>query len=338
MPISNLLKQLIITFDYELFLGKKSGSIDKCVIVPTEKILNILSRHNAHAIFFVDMAWLLRLKEVALSYPNAKKDYDKVVMQIQNIVKAGHYVFNHLHPHWLDAKYNKDTNQWELDNLTRYRFSVLDKASKDNLVIQTTQLLNEIVHSAKPGYIANGYRAGGWSIQPFEDFKPYFLQNGIKYDFSVMPGMKSITSAQQYDFSGLTATGPYTFSDDPAKPSKGEFIEFPINHISIPPIRGFLNKILLKCLWKTGDRYSGDGQSTTAETINESVSIGEMISVELLTKVKLPLYLSYLKQNTYMHFISHPKMLSVHNINTFTRFMEKAFGSYNVETDFMKIL
>lgn len=330
-------KYILITFDYELFLGKRSGSVDKCVIEPTQKILDVLSPYKARAVFFVDTAWLVRLKEEEVNNPVARKDYDKVVQQLQQMAEAGHYIFNHLHPHWLDAKYHAETNNWELTDTKRYRFAALDKASRDMLFEKTVRLLEEIIQPVVPGYKAEGYRGGGWSIQPFVDFVPYFRRYGIKYDFSVMPGMKSITSAQQYDYTTASNNIPYTFSEDPCKADKGGFTEYPISTIREPYREKQLNRLLLKYLWIKGDRGFGDG-SGIAPQITEQVTSGkEMVSIELITRVKLPSYLRYLKKYDYMQFISHPKMLPEHNIRIFARFMKRAFSRYDIETDFMKI-
>lgn len=52
-------KNAIITFDYEVFLGRNTGSVFNSVIRPTEEILKVLNRNKAKAIFFVDTTWLL---------------------------------------------------------------------------------------------------------------------------------------------------------------------------------------------------------------------------------------------------------------------------------------
>ena len=47
-------KNILLTFDYELFLGHISGSVNDCLILPTNKILSILSDQNIkHSMFFV---------------------------------------------------------------------------------------------------------------------------------------------------------------------------------------------------------------------------------------------------------------------------------------------
>jgi peptidoglycan/xylan/chitin deacetylase (PgdA/CDA1 family) len=334
----NILKHLLITFDYELFLGKKSGSVEKCVIEPTNRIIRILSKYNAKGIFFVDTAWLVNLKRIAANYSLANESYKKVVAQIQKLITEGHYVFNHLHPHWLDAQYIPDTNEWDLSNHSLYRLSSLNHAQRDAIFAQTTEVLKEIITPVKPGYLAEGYRAGGWSIQPFDDFKPYFQKYGIKFDFSVKPGMKSITTAQQYDFTGVNITTPYSFSDSPTVISNGDYTEFPITGLYVPKYIKPLNRILLKYLWLRGDRYSFSGHGISPTVLEETTTKTEMVSIELLTITKLPIYLKLLKKHNYVQFISHPKMITKHNIDTFTFFMKKAFERYPIETDFKNML
>jgi hypothetical protein len=106
----NNTSNILFTFDYELFLGKRSGTIGNCLISPTLKLLNIFSKHNISGIFFVDVLWLTRLKDSTSI--SAKTDLQKIVIQLQKIIADGHYLFLHIHPHWLDADYIEQENQW----------------------------------------------------------------------------------------------------------------------------------------------------------------------------------------------------------------------------------
>jgi len=54
----------------------------------------------------------------------------------------------------------------------------------------------------------------------------------------------------------------------------------------------------------------------------------------LRTIVKLGNYLRFLENSQYMHFISHPKMITNHNLAIFDKFLEKVFHKYSVETNF----
>lgn len=336
MQSSKQSKNILFTIDYELFLGSKSGSIAKCIIEPTQKLLDIFSLYKVSVIFFIDTTWLIRLKEVAKMHSLAKKDLSTVVHQLQSIIQSGHYIFPHIHPHWLDADYNADINQWQLNAYSKYCFHNINTKQRDTLFSESINLLKEIIEPVKPGYSINGYRAGGWSIQPFEDFVPYFEQYGIKYDFSVLPGKKNISNVQQFDFSDIKTTSPYSFYKDITIQEAGAFTEFPISTIKVPSFTRFLNKIVLKYLWRTNDRYSGDGHSIASETLESDPEV-EMLAIELLTIAKLPLYINFIEHNNYMQFIAHPKMFSRHTLNTFNKFMQIIFRKYAVETDFMKI-
>src|ERR1700752_3016553 len=108
-------KKVLLTFDYELFLGKKSGSVENCLLLPTESILNILDKYKIPSVFFVDATYLLKLKELKDSYTNVASDYAKIVAQIRKMISGGHDVYLHLHPHWKDAQYLPEINQWKLE-------------------------------------------------------------------------------------------------------------------------------------------------------------------------------------------------------------------------------
>ena len=247
--MASIQKNLFFTFDYELYLGEKSGGVDKCVLEPTQKLLDIFNPYKIKAIFFVDLTWLLKLKEISKAYPIAQQDYINVTRQIQEIYKRGHYIFPHLHPHWEDGYYIPETNQWRLIRYVTFRLHYLAKEEQEILFEKSVSLLKEILGN---DYTPVGYRAGGWSIQPFDDFKPLFKKYGIKYDFSVLPGDKYFSNGPHYDFSTITIEEPYTFSEDLTPSNKGEFVEFPISLIKVTKSKKLQNRVLLKYLQLKG--------------------------------------------------------------------------------------
>ena len=44
--------QIHISFDYELFFGNASGSAQKCILEPTQKLIDIATKHKVPFIFF----------------------------------------------------------------------------------------------------------------------------------------------------------------------------------------------------------------------------------------------------------------------------------------------
>jgi hypothetical protein len=332
-------KNILFTFDYELFLGKRSGSVDNCLIKPTNYLIDIFRKFQIkHAIFFVDTTYLFRLYEISESNTVAKNDWKKIKEQLQELLQSGHYVFPHIHPHWLDAVYLPEQNQWDLSDTRRYRFHNLTPQQRAEVFQKAFQILEKIITSDAPSYSIDSYRAGGFCIQPFDDFQPFFQHYGIKNDFSVIPHIKNLSTVQYYDFTNVPPKNIYRFENDVLVENEhGRFTEYSISVIHFSSFRKFLNRILLKYLWKTSNRSIGDGLSATSFLLHAKSEYYEMASIELLNAITLSSFLNHLQKNNYLHLISHPKMLSLHNIHSFEKFCKKIFSKYQVETDFRKM-
>src|SRR5262245_49236870 len=117
-------RNILLTFDYELFLGRRSGTVQNCLIIPTASVLRILKKNKIKsAIFFLDTVWFRRIQAEA----SCDEDVSKVREQLVQIIRDGHYVFPHIHPHWIDARFDKSTGQWMLGDISKYRFSNVDR-------------------------------------------------------------------------------------------------------------------------------------------------------------------------------------------------------------------
>src|SRR6476620_8790450 len=126
-------KNILFTFDYELYLGVNSGDVSKCMIRPTEKILGMLNSNGFQGIFFVDSIYLSRLMDIAEKFPAANQDLQLITDQLNKIAAGGHEIFVHLHPHWLDAVYRPESNTWDLTDHSKYLFSSVDEATQGEL-------------------------------------------------------------------------------------------------------------------------------------------------------------------------------------------------------------
>lgn len=344
-------KQLLITFDYELYLGNRSGIVEECMIEPTNRILEVLKKHSVSSIFFVDTTYLIRLKELSAVNEKCRTDFEKIALQLNKLIRNGHYVFPHIHPHWLDASYDNQLNQWQLNNTKKYRFYCISDSEKEYLFTESVSILKIILKKEFPEYQINGFRAGGWCIQPFQAYKPFFEKHKILYEFSVLGGFYQFTEAQHFDFSDAPEKPIYRFSNDVCKEDPvGNFTEFNISSLKISPYLNFINKIWTKLLVRLLNDHTflkGQGQQSVnkdGSTPKKSVGIElgnpeyERLAIELMTAVKLPLYLRFIKDETYMHLISHPKMITRHNLKVFDKFLEKVLEKYSVETDFHNMI
>lgn len=336
------IKNILLTFDYELFLGEKSGSVDKCLIEPTNRLIEIFEKYSCNAVFFVDTTYLIRLSEIIEQNKKAKADYEKIKSQIQELITKGHDVFPHIHPHWIDAVYVKETNQWELKNVQKYRFHNISEQHRNVLFEKSFSILEEIIHAVKQNYKINSYRAGGWCIQPFSDFNSYFEKHQITNEFSVLRNNSNFSDVHYFDFTKIPTKNCYRFDEDICVESKnGKYIQYSISTVEINNFPRFIEKFLLKYLWKTGNRSIGDGRGIVSQKVTNLKSDSlqnEMISIELLNAVKFPIYWSFINKNNYMQFISHPKILSKHNFKILEQFLKKVSSRYKIESDFRKIV
>ena len=173
-------KKTILTFDYELSLGNDSGTIEKCMIEPTYKILEILKRNNSKALFFIDSTFLVVLKQ------DYYEGYLKVKNQILDILKNGNDVGLHIHPHWIDS-YMISKNRWSFKSYDKFRIHNVNEGLKSKIIKDSFEELYEISQEFDISYKINSFRAGGWCVQPFEFIKDDLKNLGIKYDFSVLP-------------------------------------------------------------------------------------------------------------------------------------------------------
>jgi hypothetical protein len=336
------LKQLLFTFDYELYLGADSGSVAKCLIEPTLAIFNLLDSYNCKGILFVDTTYLLQLKKLSeiTNNINVTNDYTAICTQLQFLHTQGWEIHIHLHPHWNEATYNTKTNTWQLNNYTNYRLHTLDIKTIDVLIKESQQLLASILHVPITQF--DSYRAGGWSIQPFEYLVNVFKNNGIKYDFSCLNNHANLNEDFYYDYTALASKDIYKFENNISEiNAQGSFTELSISTWKKPKnqFNRIGGKLINKLLWKAGYTTWGDGKAAKTPHNNTSVVNNnyEMVSVELLTMHNYLCYKKFIRNNSYMQFISHSKMINKHSLYILNLFLKHTVAHYTINTNFRKI-
>jgi len=96
--------KIAFTWDYELFFGEKSGSVQQCMLEPTNELLRLAEKHGAKFTFFPDAGYLVHAKknEQTLS------DLALVIEQIKHWDAKGHETGLHIHPHWEDVLFEEN--------------------------------------------------------------------------------------------------------------------------------------------------------------------------------------------------------------------------------------
>ena len=336
-------KQIIFTFDYELFLGANSGTVNDCLIEPTNRILKILNSNNTTAVFFIDSSYLVRLEEISKTNKNAAEDFKNIQQQICNIVDSGHYAYLHVHPHWNSAIYSETSNTWSLNDKSQFGFQCMNKIERENIFDKSYELLKSIIEKSKLKTPILGFRAGGLYIQPFVFFSNLFEKKKIKYDFSVLQGFSSNMSKFNFDFTPCKSYKYYKFSYDVMIPdNEGEFIEFSLSTFELKNINKIINGIeyrILKLLnkFKPIEEIHSSGNRLSSIKKNY-LNSKETLSVELLNNYKMKLIINLLNETDYLHFISHTKLVSNYNLDVFNNFLKKINEKYDIESNHMNFV
>lgn len=230
-------KKIILSFDYELFFGDCSGTVQKTLIDPTNKILDAMDSVGFKGNFFVDWQMLKYLREINTT--KTISDLNMIINQLKDIIGRGHRIELHIHPHWIDAKYNGD-GTWNFSEYQRYSLNRFTEEEITEMFVEGTNLLVSIAREIDSEYNIIAFRAGGWAIQPFSLLKKAFKKAGIKIDSSVAAGIYGKNQYSCFDFIDSPKDIAWVFENDVLiSEDRGSFIEVPISSYK----RGFLYKI-----------------------------------------------------------------------------------------------
>ena len=220
--------QIHISFDYELFFGSSSGSIQKCIIEPTQKLIEISSKYKVPFIFYVDAGYLNKIKN-NLHNALCLADFELITKQLRQLSDLGHEIGLHIHPHWEDCTF--ENNKWNI-NTTRYKLACFTEKEVENIITKYHQTIIDII--GKP---CKSYRAGGWCVQPFDSIKKALIKNNIFIDSSVYYKGFHKSEAHAYNFLNAPNKTTWKFESDPSIVSNdGQFNEIAITYDKIPAL------------------------------------------------------------------------------------------------------
>jgi hypothetical protein len=323
----NKRKTAILTFDYEVFMGHRTGTVENCVIRPTQEILKILRKNNGKAIFFVDSAWLIFLKE------NFHEEFITVSGQLKEIVQSGSTVELHLHPQWLDAV--RDGNNISFNSFENYKLHSLSRDQIHQLFRNSIELLESIT-----GNRVRCFRAGGFCIEPFSSINHAFESFGIKYDFSVAPGAaQKEGKIYDYDFTSAPRLPFYSFSNDISKVDKGgAFLEIALATYKNNPIYILANKALLML---KRDSIYGDGTGIQQRALLSKVNLTKMLkfstailSLDSTSSLLFTFLLNmHFKRSALIVILSHPKTVSGASLENLTYTTKKYRTLNSIDLD-----
>lgn len=311
--------QIYLTFDYEIYFGDRSGSVEKCMLEPTRLLTEMADKHGVHLCHFADIGFLVKMEEEMKKYPSLQKDHAALCTQMEALWKTGHDLQLHIHPHWEDSYY--DGNQW-VCKVDRYK---LDDFSDEEITSICKRYKKRLEQFTGPNEIYT-FRAGGWCIQPFTRFKKALSDNGICVDSSVFANGHYESDLYNYDFRNAPLKGKWKFSDDPiVEDEEGPFTELPISSIHNSPLF-YWRLFLLGRLNPYQHKPLGDGIPVAApgqrlkilsRWTHNTVSV-DGYNASLLWRA----YRQHKKlQKDEMVVIGHPKALSRYGLKALEQFI-----------------
>ena len=111
---------------------------------------------------------------------------------IKGLSSLGHDIELHFHPQWLYSTISN--NGWEMD-LDHYKLSDIPKEEVFDLFTWSKYVLDNLIE-----YNTVAFRAGGYSLNSFEQYPLLLKSNNIRIDSSVIARKCVHSRFQSYDY------------------------------------------------------------------------------------------------------------------------------------------
>lgn len=315
-----------LTLDYELFMGYRSGTPMKCLIEPMNALTQTGNKYGTKFVIFADAAYLYRLKQLSASNLKAKKDFSLVTKHLQALNANGHDIELHFHPQWLYSDYSD--SGWRMD-LSHYKLADLNESEVFDLFKESKNLLDDIIEKH-----TIAFRAGGFSLNSFQNYIKLFRENNIKIDSSVVRGSIANGKFQAYNYSNASPKSFYRFSDNVcSEDPNGIFAEYPITSLMMPGWKYLIKKKRLMSKFGCNKDKWGDGVGIGIHLSNKDYLISHMrkfiagtvmvASIDtFLSAYLIELYKSLKEKGVKdMVIIGHPKLASPQSIKFLNIFL-----------------
>jgi len=310
---------LVLSQDYELFFHN-SGSVENCLLRPTEVLLKFARRKDICITFYVDAGMLVSMRHYAETSREVSGMRDQVCRNIEALAAGGHEIGLHVHPHWNATRWTD--RGWDFSN-TRYSPRQYRAGEFFDICKSYCEELAEVAGAA-----ITTYRAGGFCIQPFEHIGEALHALGIYTDSSVVPGMYLNDHDKSFDFRKVP-DAPWWFFDGEATVSadSGRFLEIPISSMRLSPFF-YWGRALDRLRQRQPPSVYGDGLS---KAIGKVSALRRLMALERNVEMstdgpKAPLLESASRvgnERRLCHIMGHPKLLSTESLNRLERFIDQ---------------
>ncbi len=222
--------ECIFTLDYEIY-GNGSGSLDKLVFEPAERLKELFRHYNAQFVIFVEVAELERIEDV-----KSDRAIDQVKNQIRDFYASGSEIGLHLHPHWYNAR--MESSRWLLD-YNEYNLCLLPEERIEQIIRRAIAYIRTTLN--EPSFTPCSFRNNNWLFQPAQPLAAVLARHGLVLDSSLFKG--GLQHKHGLDYRRSLTNGYYwAFQQDINIPDpQGTLLEVPVYSKMV-----FMGKLLTK--------------------------------------------------------------------------------------------
>jgi len=220
---------LALTHDWEL-RGDGSGDIEKIQFAPLRRLLEIYAKRNVRTTILPDVMQQLAFRRNENDHPGLKPLAESWDQHLRDVFRQGHDIQLHLHPQWLNAKYEE--GRW----LPEGDWSILnyERDAAYAMLARGKQYLETLLQSIDSSYRCLAFRAGALAAAPSKHLFESLAAVGIELDVSIAGGVFVNNDDLQLDYRHCEETFRpfYPRMSDARKVSDkpGPVVCVPLNH------------------------------------------------------------------------------------------------------------
>jgi hypothetical protein len=220
---------LALTHDWEL-RGDGSGDIEQIQFAPLRRLLEIYAKFGVRTTVLPDVMQQLAFRQNENAHPNLKALADSWDQQLRETFLQQHDVQLHLHPQWLNAKYEggfwHPRGDWSIVNYEREAAYAILASGK--------QYLEALLRPMDSSYRCVAFRAGALAAAPSTHLFESLINLGIELDVSMAGGVFVDSANLQLDYRNCEETFLpfYPVKEDARRVSqkREDIVCVPLNH------------------------------------------------------------------------------------------------------------
>ena len=177
--------------------GNGTGDPRVLQFEPMRKLVKIFNKHGVRGSFNAEVMQQLTYRSEQERFPELKVIADEWEQVVMESFRQGHDIQLHLHPQWLEARYQGHGNwrlggDWSILNYPRQQIRAMLVAGR--------QYLESLLRRIDPAYGCISFRAGSWCAAPSDSLMSILSELGFVFDMSIVAGVRYDTPQVKLDY------------------------------------------------------------------------------------------------------------------------------------------